>query len=289
MRSPLKILAIGDFHGKIPIFLSRVIKKEKPDLIVSTGDFCAFYEKKLFMKYSYKKDVPLEAFIGRKRKENYAKRDIAAGKKVIKYLKKFNIPIITVSGNSDPAKYPDIGSYNRKEKVFNKYYKLRLSKKYENKNFKIIDFKAKEFQNCVFIGSHKSSYPGYLPRKKDWQKHKKRYLSYKRKLRALFSKYKKQNIIFISHNVPYKTLDKIKTKKWAKFVGKTHKGSFLTLETIKKYQPLLCICGHMHENQGKAKIGKTLVINTGASCENKYAILTINKKVEVSFKKINEK
>jgi len=32
---------------------------------------------------------------------------------------------------------------------------------------------------------------------------------------------------------------------------------------IDKYQPLLCIGGHMHEYFGKLKMGKTTLVNSG--------------------------
>ena len=36
----MKILAIGDFHGKFPEKFFRRIKKENFDIILSVGDFC---------------------------------------------------------------------------------------------------------------------------------------------------------------------------------------------------------------------------------------------------------
>lgn len=285
--SKMKIIAIGDFHGRIPTFLSKVIKREWPNLIVSQGDFCAFYERKLFFKYSYEKQLPLEWFIGKRKKLKYTKRNIASGRKVINYLKKLNIPIIAVSGNADPARYGDIGytPRNKRSEIFQKYYLVDAFKKFEDENFRIIDFKVKKFNDYAFIGSHKSSYHGFIPgEKNEYVKSRRRiYKSYKKKLSKLFLKNKKHNIIFLSHNVPYKTLDKLHSK--TQFAKRTHFGSFLTREIIQKYQPLLCICGHMHENPGIAKIGKTLVVNPGAACDGRYAIIEIvDSKVKVKLK-----
>jgi hypothetical protein len=50
-------------------------------------------------------------------------------------------------------------------------------------------------------------------------------------------------------------------------------GSRKVLEFINNYQPDYCFCGHIHESQGKGKIGKTLAANPGAFCEGKYAVL----------------
>ena len=269
----MKILAIGDLHGKIPHFVEKAIWKEKPDLIVSVGDFCAFYERKLFFKHSYLSKEPLEKFIGKKKAREFARRDINSGLGIINFLKKFKIPVIAVSGNADPTKYDEI--YNKKiakthdSDTFDKYYSKNLVKNTEN--FKIIDFQAVKFQDFVFIGSHKSSYPGYLPKPK-WKKNRKPYLKYKKKLEKLFNKHKGQKIIFLSHNVPYFVLDKIREKTAHKKAKGKHYGSYLTREMIKKYQPLICLAGHIHENRGMKKLGKTKVYNLGF---NKYTIINI--------------
>lgn len=65
----------------------------------------------------------------------------------------------------------------------------------------------------------------------------------------------KKKIIFITHQPPHRTkLDFI----WA------HHGSKSYSRFVKKVQPELHVCGHLHETQGKKdKIGKTLVINPG--------------------------
>ncbi len=51
----MRILAIGDFHGKFSAKLENRIKREKPDLIISVGDYFPFSQRKLFFKHSYGK------------------------------------------------------------------------------------------------------------------------------------------------------------------------------------------------------------------------------------------
>ena len=60
--------------------------------------------------------------------------------------------------------------------------------------------------------------------------------------------------ILLVHYPPYGYVDK-------NMFGE-HVGSKFVLNLIKKYQPKYCICGHIHEAFGKAKIGNTIVINT---------------------------
>ena len=73
------------------------------------------------------------------------------------------------------------------------------------------------------------------------------------KLRAL--KGKGTKLIFITHQPPHNTkLDYI----WA------HHGSKSYTRFDKKHQPVLHVCGHLHETQGKTDfIGKTKIINPG--------------------------
>jgi Icc-related predicted phosphoesterase len=73
---------------------------------------------------------------------------------------------------------------------------------------------------------------------------------------------KKKPTIFLSHNMLYKTkMDKINAP--GSPVHGKHYGSTVSKEFVKKYQPLVCIGGHMHEYFGKEKVGKTTVINSG--------------------------
>ena len=49
----MKILAIGDFHGKFPQKLKKRVKKEKIDLIVSPGDYFPWRLKEKFFQKIY--------------------------------------------------------------------------------------------------------------------------------------------------------------------------------------------------------------------------------------------
>ena len=65
----------------------------------------------------------------------------------------------------------------------------------------------------------------------------------------------KKKIIFITHQPPHGTrLD---------FIWKHHGNKSYT-RFVRKVQPLLHVCGHLHETQGKKdRIGKTALINPG--------------------------
>lgn len=67
---------------------------------------------------------------------------------------------------------------------------------------------------------------------------------------------KKENIVLVTHAPPYNTsLD---------ILPMGHVGSISIKNFIKNNKPIIAICGHLHENEGKSeKISKTLIINPG--------------------------
>ncbi|MBI4159343.1 metallophosphoesterase family protein [Candidatus Woesearchaeota archaeon] len=71
---------------------------------------------------------------------------------------------------------------------------------------------------------------------------------------------KKKNMVLVTHAPPYNTILDILP------VG--HIGSSSIKKFIEKNKPILAICGHLHENEGKSeKINKTLIINPGIKGE----------------------
>lgn len=85
-----------------------------------------------------------------------------------------------------------------------------------------------------------------------------------------------KNFIFLIHYTPFGFFDKVRYKKNPMY--NKHVGFEPYTDIIKKYSPLLVICGHMHEYQGKKKLGKTTIIATGAASEGKAALIEIDEK-----------
>ena len=69
--------------------------------------------------------------------------------------------------------------------------------------------------------------------------------------------------ILLCHQPPYKVLDNVTNPAAPKFYQGKHAGSKVILDYIKKYQPRYVFCGHIHEAEGRKKIGKTEVYNLG--------------------------
>tara|TARA_Y100000310_G_scaffold85798_1_gene82630 strand:- start:13445 stop:14296 length:852 start_codon:yes stop_codon:yes gene_type:complete len=283
----MKILAIGDFHGKFPVKLQKLVKKEKIDLIVSTGDYTPFSLRDVFFKHCYGTDVELWEPVGKTKYKKIIKKDENKAELVIKKLNKIGVPVVSVLGNIDYPMADDVEDIKKplKEKFWNWDWKRikhvqNIIKKY--KNIKYIDYKSIKIEGLIFIGMRGHSHPGSV-KSKSFKKHRKI-------LDNLFKKYKNENKIFISHMTPFDNkLDIITSKKADKRAKGRHFGSKLARRIINKYQPVLSFSGHFHENQGKCKIGNTIVINPGAAVNGKAAIIDFNeekgKVVSVKFVK----
>jgi len=115
----MKVLAIGDFHGKFPRMILNLVKKEKIDLVVSVGDYPSFSLGKLFFKHVYgKKDVELWEIIGKKKYREITIKDHKKGKKVILKLNSLQIPVISVLGNHDYSRLDDVMDVKKPKKFW---------------------------------------------------------------------------------------------------------------------------------------------------------------------------
>lgn len=266
-------MVIGDFHGKFPKKFEGLIKKEKIDLIVSLGDLAPFHYRKLWFKHCYGKDVELWKIIGKKKYKEIVMKDLKMAERVLKSLNELNVPIYTVLGNIDWPSPDDVSDFSEKEKSMPNWDKkdtiAKRLKKY--KNIHRFDYKALKFDDYVFVGMRGHSSPGDV-KSKAFRKHKKI-------LEKLFRKYKKENkkekLIFVSHIVPYNTkLDKLGRHAHKKVRGKHH-GSKLAKKIITEFHPVLALAGHVHENVGQIKIGRTTLVNPGAANEGLAALIDL--------------
>ena len=273
----MKILAIGDFHGKFPVKLKNLVKKEKIDLVVSPGDYMPFSYRKMWFKYCYGKEVELWEIIGKKKMREMILKDLKKGEEVLKKLNKVGVRVITTVGNLDYTHVHDtfdLNTNNPKGSIWKwaeQDFFTPMIKKY--KNIKRVDYKNIKIKGLVFIGAYGHTFPGNIKSKS--------YKKYKGILQRIFKKFSKENrknkVIFVSHNMPYNTkLDKIKSEDADKRVQGKHYGSRLIKSIINKYQPVLSIGGHMHENFGKFKIKNSLILNPGAVVDGRAAIIDFN-------------
>lgn len=87
------------------------------------------------------------------------------------------------------------------------------------------------------------------------------------------------NMIVLSHTPPYSTkLDRVRSG--------VHVGSKSLRKFIEEKNPLLCVCGHIHESRGLDRIGNTIMVNPGPLAWGYYAIIDIGEDVKVSLKSL---
>ncbi|NHJ46984.1 MAG: metallophosphoesterase [Asgard group archaeon] len=80
-------------------------------------------------------------------------------------------------------------------------------------------------------------------------------------------------IILVSHPPPKDTdADKIGRGQ--------HVGSTSVRKFIERKQPILVLCGHIHESKSISKMNDTVIVNPGAAMHSNAAIITIEKKGE---------
>lgn len=254
----MKILAVGDFHGKFPKKIKKYSKEV--DLILSPGDLSDRKERKYLFKYAKEisMGIPLTEFVSRKKLANLFKQNLRSMRYVIKELDKLQKPVYIVPGNCD------FTELRIKKKVLKEY---GLSGKYQTmqemikktKNLKLLFHSRIKLKEVDLIGF---SIYSYLKNPL-------------KVLKKLFSKSKRKTLL-LTHEPPYKTkLDKVNNPK-SPMNGK-HVGVKIYNTIDKKYKPLLHICGHIHEAQGKTRIGNTIVINTGYGGAGHFALIEINK------------
>jgi Icc-related predicted phosphoesterase len=294
-----KILAVGDFHGQISKKLFNRIKKEKPDIILTPGDFCGNEElAKLQFKYAYgEEEIPKSV---QKEMEVLHKKSRADGLKLIQKLKSLKIQAYGVLGNWDPTNYPFDMGYGRVRPEDRKYHK-RL-KYLLTKKFRLVDFKLLELNDFILVGGACTTSPGKIDKKtlqkikdnseepkrktnkeikrmiKEYKRREAIYLKNFAKAREL-SKRTGKSIIFLTHNAPYGTkMSKIRSKSAPEEARGRQAGSYLERKMINRFKPDIVICGHMHENFGQQRLGKTLVINSGTALEDQFAMFEVGEK-----------
>jgi Icc-related predicted phosphoesterase len=302
----MKILVIGDLHGRKP----RIHFKDY-DCIIQVGDVCDDREFRPYIKKWFsalKKDrentPSVDEFIvrdiGKKGMKKLEENSVKIGRRILEYLDSLGKPVFIVPGNWDQSygktkiKNPDKDDYSYRKYFYDSWMGDRMNIKLTRglKNVRDCQFKNYQFNNINFYGYGLSSGYEYYKRKlklnlsnKEKNLLEKSYFNLLKKLFNLYSKRNKRlSTIFISHNIPYDTkLDTVKNK--SSYAHGKHLGSYVARIFCEKYEPLICIGGHIHEGIGKDKIGKTLLINPGYGVDAQVLIdLDENKRKVNSIK-----
>ena len=286
----MKFLIIGDLHGNKPS-----IYRKDFDAIIAPGDFCSDAPRKVMFQalkerlQNPKSKVTWYDLVGKKKAKQMVLQSLKDGRAILKQLNSYGVPVYLVPGNWDWTGKTEYATSKKDAWKFlqTNHYKT-LTKGL--KNLKDVYHKSVNISEHIIIGHGITSGPEIPQYKEDKARltkqqllqGKKRYKKLHTKVASLFKKAKKP-IIFLSHNVPFNTpIDKI-TDKRSPRVG-YHYGSLLTRQLIDKYQPLVCIGGHMHEHFTSCKVGETTAINAGfGSHVNVFLEVKGNKIKELKF------
>lgn len=264
----MKILCIGDFHGKFPVKLRRLAKEV--DLVVSIGDFFPWKLREVFLDMGHEGyNLFLECMSEEELGDVFMSEIIEGDRDVIARLDKLGRKVFTTIGNYDKSgvndQYEDetLGEDSHESEVD---LLAPILEKYSN--IERIDYKKREFGGINFIGGFGHSSPGQV-KSAAYRKHRKI-------LDGLFGSAKGTNI-FVFHNMPYDCeLDVVNDEGALEEARGEHYGSKLIRRVIDRWQPVLAIGGHFHENQGKCRIGKTVVLNPGAAMNGECAVVEVD-------------
>lgn len=221
----MKILALGDPHGKIPKDIDKIVKKNKIEIIICVGDY-GYTPDKPWLKESWKKGF----------KGSYV---VKTYKEVVDKFCSYGLPVLTLRGNMLMTK-----TKPKADKILRRHKNLinKWTGKYKIGSQNFVFFDVLSEKSTMMNSDKKFS-------KKSLEKLSRR----EKKLNTLLSE--NPNSVLIAHNPPYGHVDKA-------YNGK-HVGSKILFNAIKKHKPKLVLCGHIHEAKGRSKIGDIPVYNLG--------------------------
>lgn len=280
----VKILVVGDLHGRIP----RIHFKDF-DYILMTGDICSddgfrrMYKKWFSLLKKLGDDAPspeklMKQMYGEGSEKMYEKKNLEKGREILSKMNSFGVPVLFVPGNWDQSygktriKNMDKSDYNRLRSIIDRWFTLRSNKELLQgfENVYDLQFGLYKSDRVNFIGyglTNNVDDFGKKIKEKNIPRIKKEELREEFKnillrLPKLWSfRNKKVPTIFCSHNMPYGVMDKSLDKK--SYAYKKSLGSWIARKFCLDKKPEICVGGHLHEYYGKRKLGKTVVINAG--------------------------
>jgi len=255
----MKILVVGDPHGSEKI---NKISLKGMDYVLITGDLgkADFARKRFFEnKERQKKGLPDLDYTSKDEKQS-SMQIYNSSMKVLKYFSK-NLPVYTIMGN--------VWSTDSWIKKSEKEHGIKLP--YLNRDLRKMK-NVNQVKNVVRkIGGLKIGFLEYFIDncwiKEFNEKNKKSIKNAKKetlKAKRILNNFKSLDIL-ICHQPPYGYLDKVNFPGVPKGWKGKHAGSKTILNYIKKYSPKYVFCGHIHEGEGKTKIGKSEIYNLGVA------------------------
>ncbi len=255
----MRFLIIGDPHGEIKKL--RKIPLNDVDLILLTGDLGS---SDLMRKMAFnnvereKRGIPKKEYSPKQKKKAFMEA-YNSSLNIVRYLAKF-APVLIIYGSVEKS--------NQETKEISKEIGLKLPLLTNNlnkiKNVKVINNKKISFKGLIIGGLAYFIDTNWIKdfRPEEYKKEMKNAKKDTEKAKRILKWFGRVDIL-LHHQPPYKYLDKVTAEFAPKHWRGKHAGSKVILDYIKRKQPSYTFCGHIHEGEGKKKIGKTIVYNLG--------------------------
>jgi Icc-related predicted phosphoesterase len=258
----MKVAIIGDPHGSLDKI--KKIPLSKVDLVLCTGDIgkADLARQRFFENVERKRQGLKELDEDAKHKKEVHMEIHKSTIDVLKYLSKY-APVYTIQGNVGIPTDSQTRKDNEKWKLnlpSTKNAIERIGNVYLIKNrLRIIDDLRigflEYFTDTCWVREFKPT---------DYQKRMIKAKRQTEKANRVLESFGSDLDILVFHQPPYGILDKVGAPAPLHWRGK-HAGSKTILNYIEKRQPRYAFCGHIHEGEGKDKIGKTEVYNLGVA------------------------
>ena len=256
----MRIVAVGDPHGELSKL--KKIPLDGADLILVTGDLGkSDLGRKIFFDNMKREERGLSKIKYSPLEEKAAiLENYDSSIAVIKYLIGI-APVLTIFGNAE-----NTNAYTRKK---SREIGMSLPFIYNNlnstENVKIIDNRISRFNGLRIGGLNYFIDVGwakiFVPNDRAMNQEAKKETEKAKHVLNWFGKVD----ILICHQPPYGILDKVSRKYAPEHWKGKHAGSRIILDYIKKYQPKYVFCGHTHEGEGHATIGRSQIYNLGVA------------------------
>lgn len=257
----MKVLFIGDPHGNVTKL--RKISKKDVDLIIVTGDLgkADLARKQAFANFDRKKKglPPIED--DPKIEKAIYKEIHESTMAVLKYLSQF-APVYTIQGNVGAPTKGEVNDVKKKlgikiNSTIEDIKKMKDTHMVKNQKRVVDGLKVGFLEYYVDASWVKEFKPS------DYARRMKKARKETEKAKKVLKRFGSDIDVLICHQPPFGVLDKVNFPGAPKQWQNKRAGGKAILDYVKKYQPKYVFCGHIHEGEGKKKIGKSEVYNLG--------------------------
>jgi len=247
----MRLLHLSDFHGHMPD-----ISAWPADLLLAGGDYCEVDDIRKLKFEALSRGWPVPDWpklVGPERADALVERALAEGSAVVSALGRCGVPVLAIPGNSDRITL----------------YRDDLARRFEPRPDhpavpgRVTDLETRiELHGGVaFAGLGGWSGPNNPQRLEndiaDLRAQWERLCADRARLG-----HSPPPLVLLSHNVPYgSSLDGVNNPAVPAFAQGKLVGSHRAKAVIEALSPVLCLCGHLHENYGRTElIGRTLCV-----------------------------